>query len=684
LDRALKINYALHDEERIIDVWLQKAVLMSRQGKYDSANAILDITWQRAKRMRDSKNWIFEINCNRVLFAIAQSNYDKAFLYMDSARKYLDEHSLPKRKTEFLKDIGRAFSIQGDYELSLENLYEALAIAERENYFNDAQETLWELGWVTKEIGDPVKSLSFAEKALKNSIEVNSHYYMVQALNLKGVVLTDLNQLEDGRKVLHVSIDTCSKYHDYVELAIAYLNLGDLEIKAKRPTEAIALLTKAIAISKDKLHFHGELWGHLSLAKACIQLGLLHTAMEELALGEKMEEVTPEKDAIIEIYSLKKAIYRAQGNFQQSLRFAELAEHLKDSIHSLEVTNRFANLQRLDEIRQRERNIQLLTRQNELSEAQVKLKDSRLQVQYIIAAVAILGIITLLLTTLRFRNYYKKIVVLNKGIQEQSEEIQAQSEELTQSNRTIHQLNEYLEKMVEEKTSNLKKMNEELIRSNNNNQQFSYVVSHNLRGPIARLLGLTSILKTLPPGEEQDKFVELTHRSSADLDHIVTDLSKIINLKGGMNSLEQVDLVAEFAVAIAQNALPEGYRQSVSANFSKVPTVRSVKAFIQSIFYNLLNNAYKYRSPDRTLKILVAARKENDAVEITVSDNGLGLDLTKHRDSVFKLFKRFHLNADGRGLGLYLVKEQVEALGGTIDIQSQPDVGTTFIIRHPL
>jgi signal transduction histidine kinase len=274
--------------------------------------------------------------------------------------------------------------------------------------------------------------------------------------------------------------------------------------------------------------------------------------------------------------------------------------------------------------------------------------------------------------------------VLNKGIQERNEEIQAQSEELIQSNRTIHELNEHLEKMVEDKTLNLKKTNEELIRSNNNLQQFSYVISHNLRGPIARLLGLTSILKTLPPGEEQTKFLELTHQSSTDLDTIVYDLSKIINLKGGMNSREPVDLQAEFEIAMQQNAIPENYRNCVQGNFTEIPQVHSVKAFIQSIFYNLLSNAYKYRSPERALSISVNARKLNDTVEITVSDNGLGIDLTKHRDSVFKLFKRFHLNADGRGLGLYLVKEQVEALGGTIDIQSQPDVGTTFIIRHPV
>lgn len=684
LDRALKINYAMHDEERIVDVLLLQAVLLARQAKYDSANAMLDGTEKKARLMKASEDWIYEINYNRVLLAIAQSNYDKAFRYMDSARQYLDTHPVLKKKVVFLKNVGRAFSIQGDYELALQNLYEALAIAERENYFNDALETLCELGWVTHHIGDPLKSLSFAEKALKNSTEVNSPIYMVQALNLQGIVLLDLNRFDEGRKVLRASMDTCRKYHDHIGLIEAHLNLGDLEIKAKRADRAIPLLTQAIALSKEKLYAHGELWGHLSLARASIDGQALPRAMEELAQGEKMAKLLPEKEAIMEIYNLKKALYQAQGKFQLALHFAERAEHLKDSLRSKELTNRFANLQRLDEIRQREQNIQSLMQQKELSEAQLKLKDSRLQVQYILVAVAVLGILTLLLTTFRFRSFYKKIVLLNKGIQERNEEIQAQSEELIQSNRTIHELNEHLHIMVEEKTSNLKKTNEELIRSNNNLQQFSYVVSHNLRGPIARLLGLTSLLKTLPPGEEQEKFIELTHQSGVDLDNIVTDLSKIINLKGGMNSLERVDLKAEFDIAMQQNAIPEHYRPCVSVDFEEGVSVRSVKAFVQSIFYNLLSNAYKYRSPDRDLQIQVQVKKVNEAVEITIRDNGLGIDLTKHRDAVFKLFKRFHLNADGRGLGLYLVKEQVEALGGTIDIQSQPDVGTTFTIRHPL
>ncbi|MBS1490705.1 MAG: hypothetical protein JSS93_09265 [Bacteroidetes bacterium] len=684
IDRALKINYALQNKERIADVLILRAVLLAQQLMYDSAEIVLTMAERKAIEIENSKSWIYTIHYNRVLIAIAQGKYQEAFLYIDSARKYLDENNMPKLKTVFLKNVGRAFNIQGDYELSMQNLYEALTLAEPKNFTNDIIEILCELSWVTIHAGDPQKSLLYAEKALKLATQTNHPIYLVQALNVKGVALKDMNRFAEGKKVLLASADTCSKYHDNIGLVEAYLSIGELSMKAQNFESAVPYISRAINISQESIYNHGELWGHLFMARARIGLKQFSAVFEELMLGERISQYLPEIEAIIEVYNLKKAWYKTQGNFEQSLHYGEMAWRLADSIRSSKVITRFANLQRLDEIQQREKNIQLLTQQNELSEAQVKLKNSKLQIQYILVTVAVLGIIGLLFATFRFRGFYKKIVVLNKGIQERNEEIMAQSEELILSNRTIQELNQHLEKKVDENTTSLKKTNEELIRSNNNLQQFSYVVSHNLRGPIARLLGLTAILKSLPPGEEQNKFVDLTHRSSTDLDQIVTDLSKIINLKGSINSFESVNLKAEFDMAMQQNAIPEEYKNCVSADFVGLTSLHSVKAFIQSIFYNLLNNAYKYRSPDRLLKISVSVKKVNSQAEISVSDNGLGIDLTRHRDAMFKLFKRFHLNADGRGLGLYLVKEQVEALGGTIDVQSQPDVGTTFFIRHPL
>jgi anti-sigma regulatory factor (Ser/Thr protein kinase) len=104
---------------------------------------------------------------------------------------------------------------------------------------------------------------------------------------------------------------------------------------------------------------------------------------------------------------------------------------------------------------------------------------------------------------------------------------------------------------------------------------------------------------------------------------------------------------------------------------------------IQSILYNLLSNAIKYRSPERGLEITVTTHHKGNETILKVRDNGLGIDLASHQRNVFKLYRRFHTHVTGKGLGLYLVKTQMDALGGTIEVQSELNVGTTFITTFP-
>jgi signal transduction histidine kinase len=112
--------------------------------------------------------------------------------------------------------------------------------------------------------------------------------------------------------------------------------------------------------------------------------------------------------------------------------------------------------------------------------------------------------------------------------------------------------------------------------------------------------------------------------------------------------------------------------------FQEVPSIISVKTYIDSILFNLISNAIKYRSPDRTLSIAVRTFIVDDYVCLEVQDNGLGFDLTKYGKDVFSLYKRFHTHTEGKGLGLYLVKMQVLALGGKVEVISVPDQGSTF------
>ena len=96
---------------------------------------------------------------------------------------------------------------------------------------------------------------------------------------------------------------------------------------------------------------------------------------------------------------------------------------------------------------------------------------------------------------------------------------------------------------------------------------------------------------------------------------------------------------------------------------------------------NLLTNAIKYRSYERPLKIRITTKNQGDFVVLTFEDNGIGLDLERHRDKMFGLYQKFHDRPNSKGMGLYLIKSQLESLGGSIDVESKVDVGTKFILK---
>jgi signal transduction histidine kinase len=118
----------------------------------------------------------------------------------------------------------------------------------------------------------------------------------------------------------------------------------------------------------------------------------------------------------------------------------------------------------------------------------------------------------------------------------------------------------------------------------------------------------------------------------------------------------------------------------MDTNFTEVEAIQTVRPLMDSILMNLISNAIKYRHPDRTPKISIRTRQVGSEVCLTVSDNGLGIDLDTFGEKLFTLYGRFHSHVDGKGLGLYLVKTHVQAMGGRIEVISEPGVGTTFSV----
>ena len=102
---------------------------------------------------------------------------------------------------------------------------------------------------------------------------------------------------------------------------------------------------------------------------------------------------------------------------------------------------------------------------------------------------------------------------------------------------------------------------------------------------------------------------------------------------------------------------------------------------LQQILDNLISNAIKYRHPDREPEITITAKSVENAVQISVKDNGLGIDLKANGDKLFGMYKTFHGNENAKGIGLYITRNQIESLGGSIEVESEPDKGTTFNIN---
>lgn len=240
------------------------------------------------------------------------------------------------------------------------------------------------------------------------------------------------------------------------------------------------------------------------------------------------------------------------------------------------------------------------------------------------------------------------------------------------------------------KTSELqeKKITSELIQRNKDLEQFAYIISHNLRAPVANIMGISDALKEgYIEEEEKDIFMNGLYDSAQKLDTVITDLNRILQLKHGLNENKECvlfsTLVSDIKFTIGGVAVNEMFQ--IKCDFSEIDEMTTLKSYIHSIFYNLISNSIKYKRPGLVPVIEITSAKEKNAIVLAFKDNGLGIDMEKNGGMLFGLYKRFNQQAaEGKGMGLFMVKTQVETLGGRISVKSKVNHGTEFRIDFSL
>lgn len=233
-----------------------------------------------------------------------------------------------------------------------------------------------------------------------------------------------------------------------------------------------------------------------------------------------------------------------------------------------------------------------------------------------------------------------------------------------------------------------KELRESLDIISDQNQRlsnFAHITSHNLRNHAGNISMLISHYDSISDEEEKDELLGLLRTSSKRLNETIRDLNELIDSQKMEEGELQPLSINEYVQNVKEILTNEIIRKNVKLDLS-IPenlNITMSSAYLESILLNLMSNAIKYSHPNRKPVVKISAMKKNGGVELSIADNGLGIDLKKYSKEIFGMYNTFHGNKDSKGIGLFITKNQVESMGGTIDVESEPDKGTTFRLFLP-
>jgi PAS domain S-box-containing protein len=223
-----------------------------------------------------------------------------------------------------------------------------------------------------------------------------------------------------------------------------------------------------------------------------------------------------------------------------------------------------------------------------------------------------------------------------------------------------------------------------LTKQNTQLASFAQIASHNLRAPVSNLNSLLDLYDICETTEEKELTFSKFRTVIAHLSETLNTLIEAIKIKEAKQSKIEIKTLSfskklKKTVEIISEEINR-LNAVITSNFSAVDTIKYNESYLESIFINLISNSLKYSSPERPPRIEVTTTINEGKIELKITDNGLGIDLKKHGHKLFGLNQVFHRHKDSKGVGLYIVKNQIESLKGTISCTSEIHKGTTFII----
>ena len=561
-----------------------------------------------------------------------------------------------QRSNNILSRVNRRL---GNYSVSIEYTLKNLPISERLGDTLELLNSYMTLGNIHSGLQNFSDAQRYLLRALVLGKKIDSHQ-LSNILNYVGRSYGKMGNYDSGLYYIQAALlRELEVPQPGYGLSYIYNNLAEIYYFKKEYDKAVEFYSLSSGLAPNKRSEYGMTFTLNGLALIYRDLKQFDKA---IALAEQSIEIGKKnsfRDKTKEAYGILYEIYERKNDYKNALIYYKQFNLYQDSIFS---EDRIQYIENIKITYQTEK----MARENELLRKDAQLKDSQLNQQAMLTWIAVATVVFLSVIS----------VLLYRNIQQRAK-----------TNAILEEYSNDLKRQVEERTKELVNTNMELVSQNNQLEQFGYIIAHNLRGGVARILGLTGLIngKSFEPAKDQD-ILKLLHGSAKELDTTIYDLNSILEIKKGVqNSFQVLNFSDRFTKvkSILKDKIQES-ETTIQEDFESAPTCYAIPAYLDSILYNLVSNGIKYRSAERKPVINIKTAKEGGKIVLTVRDNGIGMDLTKLKDKLFTLYQRFHHHVEGKGMGLFLVKTQVEALNGTIEIDSKVNEGTSFKIQFPV
>jgi len=234
-------------------------------------------------------------------------------------------------------------------------------------------------------------------------------------------------------------------------------------------------------------------------------------------------------------------------------------------------------------------------------------------------------------------------------------------------------------KTIERKKKKLLKKTE---KQNLRLLNFTHIVSHNLRSHSGNLEMLLDVMKVDLPQFSENEYFPLLSKSVNNLSETIQNLNEVSNINSKIDKkLVSCNLLEYHKRTLTSlNAKIVESQAEIKLDIKKNLSIVAVPMYLDNILLNLISNAIDFSKPDVKPIIKVSAKKTKKHIKLTIKDNGLGIDLNLNKDKIFGLYKTFHDHKNSRGLGLFITKNQVDAIDAKIELTSEVNKGTTFTL----